>query len=113
MTKSEKRRFTKTSAANVFVGGDLSRGKVAWKLDVGRAVNLDSGEIGSGFFFRRRGRRPVVARHRLFHYISAGGIRQLKRTTIDDLVEYRRRRFMFFMFLLAIFWLVFYILPSA
>ncbi len=113
MAKIEKKRFTRTSAANVFIGGDRHRGKVAWKLDVGRTVNLESGEIGSGFFFKRRGRQAVVGRNRLFHYISAGGIRQLKRTTIDDLVEYRRRRFMIFLALLAIFWLAFYILPSA
>jgi hypothetical protein len=113
VSKTKSRRFNRTSAANVFVGGDTYRNKVAWKLDVGRNVDLDSGTVASGFFFKRRGRQSVGGRHRLFHYISAGGMRQLKRTTIDDLIEYRRRRFIVLLSLAVIFWLVFYMLPTV
>lgn len=113
MANRADRRFTKTSATNVFVGGDKYRHKVSWRLDVDRSVDLDSGKVDSNFFFKRRGRQVLSYKNRLFHYISAGGMRQLKRTTVDDLIEYRRRRFMFFMLLLAILWLVFYILPSV
>jgi len=108
-----KRRFTKTSAANVFVSGDRYRNKVSWRLDVGRSVDLDSGRVDSNFFFKRRGRQTLSYKAKLFHYISAGGMRQLKRTTADDLVEYRRRRFLLLMVLLVLFWLTFYILPSV
>ena len=113
MAKRADRRFTRTSAANVFVGGDKYRNKVSWRLDVGRNVDLDSGKVDSNFFFKRRGRQVLSYKNRLFHYISAGGMRQLKRTTVDDLIEYRKRRFLFFVLLLAILWLVFYILPSV
>lgn len=113
MAKTVNRRFTKTSAANVFVDGDRFRSKVSWHLDVGRTVDLDSGRVDSNFFFKRRGRQPVSYRNRLFHYISAGGMRQLKRTTFDDLVEYRQHRFLFIVFMLVIFWLVFYFLPCV
>ena len=113
MAKNTNKRFTKTSAANVFVGADRYRNKVSWRLDVGRSVDLDSGQVDSNFFFKRRGRQAISYKNRLFHYISAGGMRQLKRTTVDDLIEYRKRRFLFFMLILAIFWLVFYILPSV
>ena len=113
MAKRADRRFTKTSAANVFVGDDKYRNKVSWRLDVGRNVDLESGKVDSNFFFKRRGRQALSYKNRLFHYISAGGMRQLKRTTVDDLIEYRKRRFLFLMLILAIFWLVFYILPSV
>ena len=113
MAKSSNKRFTRTSATNVFVGGDSFRDKVSWRLDVGRSVDLDSGKVDSNFYFKRRGRQASSYKNRLFHYISAGGMGQLKRTTVDDLIEYRRRRFLFFMVLLSIFWLVFYLLPSV
>jgi len=110
--KTEK-RFSNTSASNVFVGGDTYRNKVSWKLDVGRGVDLVSGTVNSVFFLKRRRRRVTKYRNRLFHYIAAGGMRQLKRTTFDDLVEYRKRRFMVWMVVLVIFWLTFYLLPSV
>ncbi len=113
MAKKTERRFTKTSAANVFVGGDQYRNKVSWRLDVDRSVDLNSGQVDSIFFFKRRGRQALTYKNRLFHYISAGGMRQLKRTTVDDLIEYRKRRFLLLMLVFAIFWLVFYILPSV
>lgn len=113
MAKKTERRFTRTSATNVFVKGDQYRGKVSWRLDVDRSVDLESGQVESSFFFKRRGRQPLTYRNRLFHYISAGGMRQLKRTTVDDLIEYRKQRFLFFMLIFVMVWLVFYILPSV
>ena len=109
----QNRRFTKTTAANVFVGSDRFRDKVSWRLDVDRGVDLVSGTVNSVFFLKRRRRKSLRYRNRLFHYIAAGGMRQLKRTTFDDLIEYRKRRFVLWMVILAIFWLVFYLLPSA
>ena len=108
----KNRRFTKTTAANVFVAGDRFRDKVSWSLDVDRNVDLVSGTVNSVFFLKRR-RNPLRYRNRLFHYIAAGGMRQLKRTTFDDLIAYRKRRFVIWMVVLAIFWLVFYLLPSV
>ncbi|MFO7936090.1 MAG: hypothetical protein R6V06_00555 [Kiritimatiellia bacterium] len=111
--KTEKRRFTSANATNVFVGGEKYGSKLAWRLDVERSVDLDSGQVSSKFFFKRRGHHPVSRKNKLFRYISAGGMRQLKRTTVDDLVEFRKRRFLFFMALLALFWVVFYIFPGV
>jgi len=111
--QNKKRRFNRTSAANVFVNGTTNKGKMSWKLDVNGNVDFKSGRVESSFFFKRRGRQNPGARQRLFHYISAGGMGQLRRTTIDDLIEYRRRRFFVLLGALALFWLVFYILPSV
>jgi len=112
MEQTKKRRFTRTSDANVFVGGDQFKNKVSWRLDVDRGVDLVSGKVNSAFFLKRRHRNHPRYRNRLFHYIAAGGMRQLKRTTFDDLVEYRKRRFVVWMVILALFWLIFYLLPS-
>jgi hypothetical protein len=107
------RRFTKTSDSNVFVGNDRLRNKVSWRLDVDRNVDLVSGTVNSRFFLKRRRSKPSGYRNRLFHYIAAGGMRQLKRTTVDDLIEFRKRRFVVWMILLTILWVVFYLLPSV
>ncbi len=114
MAQINKRKFTRTSDSNVFVSNnDRYRSKVSWSLDVDRGVDLVSGTVDSGFFLKRRHRTPAGYRHRLFHYIAAGGMRQLKRTTFDDLVEYRKRRFVVWLVILALFWLVFHLLPSV
>lgn len=113
MLNSHNRRFTKTSASNVFVANNSFRSKVSWRLNVDQNVDLVSGTVKDGFFLKRRRRNPERHRNRLFHYIAAGGMRQLKRTTIDDLIEYRKRRFLAWMIVLAILWLVFHLLPSV
>jgi len=113
MAQIKNRRFTKTSDANVFVPNDRFRNKVSWSLDVDRGVDLMSGTVNSVFFLKRRQRNPSPYRNRLFHYIAAGGMRQLKRTTFDDLVEFRKRRFVVWLVILALFWLVFHLLPSV
>jgi hypothetical protein len=113
MLNTKNRRFSKTSAANVFVGNDRFRGKVSWRLDVDRNVDFVSGTVNSLFFLKRRRRTPERYRNRLFHYIAAGGMSQLKRTTVDDLIEYRKRRFMVWVVILGIVWVVFYLLPSV
>lgn len=51
------------------------------------------------------------ARHRLFRYISAGGLGQTRRTTADDIAESRARAFAIFLVILALVWSVFYFLP--
>ncbi|MDD2600624.1 MAG: hypothetical protein PHO37_15605 [Kiritimatiellae bacterium] len=110
---TKNRRFTRSSDANVFVGNDKFGRKVSWSLDVDSSVDMANGAVDSAFFLKRRHRNPPRYRNRLFHYIAAGGIRQLKRTTLDDLVAYRKRRFVVWMVILALFWLVFYLLPSV
>lgn len=95
----------------MFVGGgdDVST-SVSWRLDVrddgralGRPMFGDGGRsLGAGGM-----------RSKLFHYISAGGLRQLRRTSADDLVENRRHSFLIFLGAMFVFWLVFYFLPCA
>jgi hypothetical protein len=65
------------------------------------------------FFSKRKRPDPERGRPKLFHYISAGGMRQLRRTSADDLLEERRRSFLAFFCLMALIWVVFYFLPSA
>lgn len=52
-------------------------------------------------------------RPKLFHYISAGGMRQLRRTGVDDLVDARRRGFLLLLFWLGLAWVFFYFLPCG
>lgn len=105
-TRSDK-RILKGGAGAVFVGGAAAGAALAWRLDV-----RDEG-----------GRRPLLAKRRrsaprertspkLFHYIAAGGMRQLRRTTADDLLESRRRSFALALGALAAVWLAFYFIPS-
>ena len=109
MAPKTGKRVLKPGTSSVFVGG---RGGVAapvsWRLD----VREDAG--GMSQVFRKR-RRPGMerGRYKLFHYISAGGMRQLRRTSFDDIVEDRRRSFLFFLGMAAAVWLVFYFLPSV
>ena len=98
----------KSGTSSVFVGGGSAHMPVSWRLDVREDMQ------GKRQFFCKR-RRPGLDRGRpkLFHYISAGGMRQLRRTSIDDIIEDRRRSFLVFLCLLIAVWLVFYFLPCT
>ncbi len=102
------KRILKPGTSSVFVGGRTGFASVTWRLD----VREDAG--GNSHFFRKR-RRPGVerGRYKLFHYIAAGGLRQLRRTSADDIVEDRRRSFLVFLCVAFAVWLVFYFLPCA
>lgn len=107
MSPKSGKRVLKPGTSSVFVGGP-GPAAVTWRLDVREDA------AGREQFFRKR-KRPGMERGRLklFHYISAGGMRQLRRTTADDIAEDRRRSFLVFLVLLFAVWLVFYFLPSA
>lgn len=54
---------------------------------------------------------PALRMHRrLFRYLFAGGMRQTRRTTVDDIVAYRNRRFVFILVFAGLIWCVFYFL---
>jgi hypothetical protein len=53
----------------------------------------------------------VFGRQKLFHYIAAGGMRQLRRTSADDLAQLRMQNFLVYLALGAVLWLFFYFLP--
>ena len=107
MASKSGKPVLKTGTSSVFVGGRSDRSVIGWRLDVRE-------EGGRTQTFRKR-HRPGSERGRLklFHYISAGGLRQLRRTTADDIAERRQRSFWVFLGLMALVWLVFYVLPSA
>lgn len=48
---------------------------------------------------------------RLVRYISAGGMKQTRRTLSDDIREARQRFFMFMLAFLLLIWLLFYFVP--
>ena len=102
------KRILKPGTPSVFVGCGAGRAPFSWRLDVREDA------YGNRQFFSKR-KRPSLERGRpkLFHYISAGGIRQLRRTSLDDQTEDRRRSFLVFLGLMALVWLVFYFLPCA
>jgi len=102
------KRVLKSGTSSVFIGGDPEHMPVSWRLDVREDTQ------GNRHFFCKR-RRPGAERSRpkLFHYISAGGMRQLRRTSLDDIIEDRRRSFLVFLCLLAAIWVVFYFLPCV
>lgn len=106
MSPKTGKRVLKPGTSSVFVGCGSSRVPAAWRLDV-----RDDGRGQQQFFCKRR--RPCLERGRpkLFHYISAGGMRQLRHTLADEWVEERRRSFLAFLCLLVAVWLVFYFLP--
>lgn len=107
MVSKSGKPVLKPGTSSVFVGGRSDRAAIGWRLDVRE-------EGGKTQMFRKR-HRPGSERGRLklFHYISAGGLRQLRRTTADDIADRRQRSFWVFLGLVALVWLVFYILPSA
>lgn len=109
MSPRSYRRVLKPGTPSVFVGEEgAGRSPFSLKLDVREEAR------GSRTFFGRGGRPALVGkRPKLFHYISAGGMRQLRRTSADDLVEDRRRSFLVALFWVAVAWLVFYFMPSA
>ena len=108
MSPKAGKHILKPGTSSVFVGGEAARVSVSWRLDVREDAR------GNKQFFSKR-KRPGLerARPKLFHYISAGGLRQLRRTSVDDLIEDRRRSFLFFLVLVFAVWLVFYFLPCA
>lgn len=86
-----------TGAGGVPVARQAWRGFAAWRLD----VRKDGGNGAGG------GRKGS-----LVHYISAGGLRQLRRTPEGELEAVRQRIFVVVLAGLAVLWLVFYFLPS-
>ena len=106
MSLRSDKRVLKPGTSSVFVGDDgAGRSPFSLKLDVS--------EKGERHLFGKRTRPEMAgARPKLFHYISAGGMRQLRRTSADDLAEDRRRGFLALLFVVAVVWLVFYFLPS-
>jgi hypothetical protein len=108
MSPKAVKHVLKPGIPGLFVGGRTGRIAMAWRLDVREDAS------GQAQLFRKR-RRPGMERGRLklFHYIAAGGLRQLRRTTADDIAESRRRSFLIFLGLMFAVWVVFYFLPSA
>jgi hypothetical protein len=97
------KRILKESNPSVFLGG--GRKTHTFRLDV------REDESGRPEYFSRR-IRPLFARQKLFHYIAAGGMKQLRRTSADDLAVYRMQAFLTCAALGVAAWLVFYFLPS-
>jgi len=106
MSPKKGKRVLKDSTPSVFVGGH--RPRMAFRLDVREDAHAQP-------FFGKRPRPLAFARGstKLFHYISAGGMRQLRRTSADDLAEYRRRVFLTAVGIGSLVWLFFYLLPST
>jgi len=105
MSPKKGKRVLKDSTPSVFVGGRV-RTRTAFRLDVREdAQSLFGNRAHSSAFARGSAK--------LFHYISAGGMRQLRRTSADELMEYRRRVFLTAVGIGALIWLFFYLLPSA
>ncbi|MCL1919774.1 MAG: hypothetical protein FWG50_01650 [Kiritimatiellaeota bacterium] len=108
MSPKKGKRVLKDSTPSVFVGGGAR---------VRRMFRLETREDAAGArtFFRKRARLSPFARGsaKLFHYISAGGMRQLRRTSADDLAEHRRNVFLTAVGIGVVMWLFFYFLPSA
>lgn len=108
MAFKASKNVLKTGTSSVFIGGAMGHAPVYWRL----AVRED--KCGNKHFFCKR-RRPGLERGRpkLFHYISAGGMRQLRRTASDDIMEDRRRSFLVFMCFAFAVWVIFFFLPCA
>jgi hypothetical protein len=110
MAQKSDKHVLKRGTSSVFVGCKASRTPLAWRLDVREDAQ------GNRSFFSKRKRPGAGAergRSRLLHYIAAGGLRQLRRTSADDIIEFRRRRFLIFVALVCLAWMVFYLIPSA
>ena len=108
MSPKKGKRVLKDSTPSVFVGGG-GRAHRAFRLETREDT------AGRRTFFRKRACHSAFARGRtkLLHYISAGGMRQLRRTSADDLAEHRRRVFLTAVGIGALAWLFFYFLPTA
>jgi len=108
MSSKSNRHVLKTGTSSVFVGCRNRRAPLSWRLDVREDAR------GNRSFFSKR-KRPGAerVRSRLFHYIAAGGLRQLRRTSADDMLVFRRRYFLIFVALVCLGWVVFYLLPSV
>ena len=106
-SKAEKHVF-KSGTSSVFIGRATGHSSVSWRLDV-RDTELTKRRM----FNTKNRLKGVCGRAKLFHYISAGGMRQLRRTSGDDLAEARRRAFLRFVCAMVILWVVFYVLPFA
>jgi len=91
------RRLFKTVSSTLFVDATQSTKTGNFRLDVS-----DSGSSALPKYEKR-----------LVRYIAAGGMRQLRRTHADDLVDMNRRLFGLVVVGMMIFWLVFYVLPSG
>ena len=100
---TSRKRFLKESNPSVFVGG--GRTPHTFRLDV------REDESGRREYFSRRF-KPMFGRQKLFHYISAGGMKQLRRTSADDLAETRMQAFLACVALGVATWIFFYFLPS-
>lgn len=109
MAPKAVKRVLKPGTSSIFIGKrDRVAAAVAWRLDV-----RDDAAGRARSFSKRHGPGGDRGRYKLFHYISAGGMRQLRRTSADDWAEARRRSFSLFLGALAVLWLFFYFLPSA
>jgi len=108
MSLKKKKRVLKDSTPSVFVNGPV-RTRMSFRLDVREDAS------STRQFFSKRTRPSAFARGsaKLFHYISAGGMRQLRRTSVDDLLEHRRRVFLTAVGIGILVWLFFYFLPST
>jgi len=108
MSPKADKRVLKPGTSSVFVGCGGGHSSVAWRLDV-----RDDLRGGAGLF--GKGGRPCFerGRTRLFHYISAGGMRQLRHTSADESIEESRHSFLVFLGLMFAVWMLFYFLPCA
>jgi len=98
-----RKRILKESNPSVFlVGGRTAH---TFRLDV------REDDSGRQEYFSRRV-RPLFARQKLFHYISAGGMKQLRRTSADELADYRMQAFLACVVLGIAAWVFFYFLPA-
>jgi hypothetical protein len=75
---------------------------------------LDVRDEGSGrptYFSQSARPGSGFGRQKLFHYIVAGGMKQLRRTSADDLAQLRMQSFLVYLALGGALWLFFYFLP--
>lgn len=108
MSPNNSRQVLKPGTSSVFVGRGALRAPAAWRLDVREDAQ------GNRELFGKRKRTGLErGRPKLFHYISAGGLRQLRRTSADDVAEDRRRSFLILLGLLGAVWLLFFFVPSV
>lgn len=98
----------KPGASSMFVGRENRGSAIGWRLDVREDGGGDTPRFG-----RRKKSGAMRTRNKLFHYIAAGGMRQLRRTTADDIAEQRRQAFTIFLGVVAVVWVFFYFLPTV